>query len=313
MNFLHIFFEKVQNNSKVVFYPKRLKNLNSIKQHKNICVVGSENIGKSYLIRKAYIKRGIQPRKYQNILSKDKQYPFYRYQNFFEINCSHLGYKDKHILYHFINDISTSHKKANEDNIIYIRNIHTLTLDAMYTLRGLIDQFENTVHFVFSSNTSQSLPKSLLSRMILFTMGPLKITSTICKHLKIPTSQKKTLESCFKKHNNKIDISLLDFWNLQQNHSTYDGIIQKFSRDIYLFAQEDFCMKKVIEFRELVYTMMLNQIPYEKILELLYLGIQQKKECSLLELWSECNLKLQECYRPIFIFELFWLKATQMN
>ena len=119
--------------------------------------------------------------------------------------------------------------------------------------------------------------------------------------------------SCFERHNNKIDISLLDFWNRQQEYNSYDNMIQKFKRDIYLFIQEECSIGRVMMFRELMYTMMMNQIPYERILELLYLEIQKEKDCSLLELWSECNLKLQECYRPIFIFELFWLKAIQLN
>jgi hypothetical protein len=311
MNFKHIFFERLQNNPKVVFYSKKLKNLKTIKSHKNICVIGNENTGKSYLIRKAYTNKGTLPRKYKNILTKDKSYPFYRYKNFFEINCSHLGYKDKHILYHFLSDISTSHKDNNK--IVYIRNIHNLTLDAMFTLRGLIDQFEDNLHFIFSSKGSQSIPKALLSRMIMFTLGELKITQSICRNLKIPIEHKGELEQSFRTHNNKIDISLLDFWNKMNNNPSYVNIIEKFKRDISLYFQTPGSIGSVNDFRELIYSLMMNQIPYEKIMEMMYIEAQKQKETSLLELWCECNHKLQDCYRPIFIFELFWLKANRLD
>jgi hypothetical protein len=313
MNFKQIFFEKIQNNPKIVFYPKKLKYLKMIKSYKNICVVGNENIGKSYLIRRAYINKGIQPKKYNNILTKDKNYTFYRTGFFFEINCSHLGYKDKHILYHFINDISTSHKKDDNDKIVYIRNIHNLTLDAMFTLRGLIDQFENNLQFIFSSKTSQSIPKSLLSRMILFTMGELKITNKLCSQLKIPIEKKQDLIHSFHTHNNKIDISLLDFWNKMNYNKDYISMFDKFKRYISKYFTENISVDKVNDFRELIYSIMMFQIPYEEILYMMYLEAQKHKEESLLELWSECNHKLQECYRPIFIFELFWLKANLLK
>jgi hypothetical protein len=308
MNFKQIFFERLQNNPKVVFYPKKLKHLKTISTYKNICVVGNENTGKSYLIRRAYINKGPQPKSYKNILSKDKNYTFYRSGFFFEINCSHLGYKDKHILYHFINDISTSHKKG--EKIVYIRNIHKLTLDAMYTLRGLIDQFEETLHFVFSSKTSQSIPKALLSRMILFTIGELKITSNVCKQLKIHGENKNQLAQSFRKHNNKIDISLLDFMSRIYGSQEYISIFEKFKRDISLFFVDKITTDSVYEFRELIYSIMMYQLQYEEIMRMMYLEAQKHKEGSLLELWCECNHKLQECYRPIFIFELFWLKAN---
>ena len=154
MNFENIFFKRIENIRQLQFNPKKEKNLKAISHSKNICLIGSQNIGKSYLIRKVYTENGVLPKRYQNMLMKDKYYTFYRRNNFFEINCSHLGYKDKHILYHFLNDVSTSHKQKKE-NIVYLRNIHDLTLDALYTLRGLIDNYENFIHFIFSSKSDR--------------------------------------------------------------------------------------------------------------------------------------------------------------
>jgi hypothetical protein len=333
-------------NIPITFYPDVKNKLLNIKNLNNICIVGNEFSGKRNVI---YSMFNIEENKLKNEIfefSKNKEYIVSNYRTFYELNCSKLGYYDKHILNHITNEISHSKNMASyiEKNIrkpiLCLRNIHLLSIDAHYCLRGIIDKYSSNIHFVYTCLIKQNVPQSLISRQIQYSIGninikndedviniintilPKKYAKKILKDANNLDNFKKIINNTFKKYNSHILKTFLNLKNILLCKSPIISLEEYYNDKIDKFIDESLSLnsnsnfnKCTNSFRDLMYEMMRIQISNEDILEYIYNRVQNKinnLSIELINLWNEFNSKFCAYYRPIFIFELFWLRSKRI-
>jgi hypothetical protein len=332
-------------NINVDFYPETKQRLNLIRRMNNICIMGNSYSGKREIIHSVYQINKQHIKKETFEFSKKKEYNVLHYRLYYEINCSDLGYYDKHILNHITKEIAnakhlTRHMNNEEENqktILCIRNIHLLSIEAQNCLRGIIDKYSNKIHFIYTSTMKECVPQSLISRQIQFSIGEIRIeqdndirnileailpSSFYRKLIKNPNMShlKSILNRTFEKNDYHILKTILNFRNIVMGKehiiSREEYYEQKISDYIDTNIQNKFTFERQCNlFRNLMYEMMRIQFKNEEILELLYKVIQNKintLSVELIELWNEFNAKFRAYYRSIFIFELFWLKAKKI-
>lgn len=276
----------------------------NVKLQNCLCITGPNSIGKSsFLLRKIEEHMGesvgkISANEYK--YTNEKMFRFRKSRIHYEMDCKDLGYNDKHVIYNFIEQISLSKTLKKKKTILILKNIHLLTIDGLFSLRGIIDKYEKSVMFLFTSSALQSLPRSILSRVISI---PIKVWNP-----EIKSGGFNNFEiSQFKKKNQQIGLgehpSLMEW--------ARSVISQIFKKRFRTFHNE------IIEYRELVYELLTYQIKDYEIVQLIYECsleyISEEKHRELVELWNITTKRLQDSYRSLFLLELFWLKIQELR
>jgi hypothetical protein len=266
-----------------------------IKIQNCLCITGPNSSGKATFLMKMIedtIGKKIISQGYSFKYSNDKFFPYKKSQYHFIMDCKDLGYNDKHVIYHFVDQISHSKSLQRNKPIFILKNIHLLTLEGLFSLRGIIDKFNGLITFLFTSNTLQSVPKSILSRIVSYPIKDCKINFQI---------------SHFSEYNKKLGLkehSGLKLW-------AKSVISEKMRKKYRSFSNE------ISELRELMYKLLILQIKDFEITQIIYECaleyIDESKHEKLVYLWDDIVCKLQSSYRCIFLLELFWLKIQELK
>lgn len=264
-----------------------------------LCVTGPNSTGKATLLLKKIednVGKKINSQRCSFKYTNDKFFPYKKSPYHYEMDCKDLGYNDKHVIYQFIDQISHSKTLKQRNSILILKNIHLLTMEGLFSLRGIIDKYNTVITFLFTSNTLQSVPKSILSRIVSFPIT--QDSSKSVSNFQISQFSKTNERIGLKKH---VD---LKSW-------AKSVISEKMKKKYRRFSAE------VEDFRELMYKLLILQIKDFEITQLIYESalevIHKDKHEELVILWCDIVNRLHSSYRSIFLLELFWLKIQRLK